>query len=281
MPIRILSPLPQRLYSKIFPPSLPSTHAPLIILHGGPGLPHDYLLNISPFISDRMVIYYDQLGCGRSLIVPLGASPTLSIEESVRDLYELLTYLNIDSCSLLGHSWGGILAYEFSLFSSKLFNNKVNILSLILCDVPTSIALVKRKINECMGRLIMEGVRSEDLDTVFRRRHTCHDINCPNLILSEAHRSTCKQWSGLETIRDWTLPPDSVMNNETEGHVLRRILVLRGCDDFVDFECVYGWRSVAADVRFETVANSSHMPHIENSKQFMELINEFLAEDTV
>jgi len=40
---------------------------PLLILHGGPGAPHGYLENLEAMASDRRrVIFYDQLGCGRS-----------------------------------------------------------------------------------------------------------------------------------------------------------------------------------------------------------------------
>jgi len=40
---------------------------PLLALHGGPGVPHDYIENLADLASDtRRVILYDQLGCGRS-----------------------------------------------------------------------------------------------------------------------------------------------------------------------------------------------------------------------
>src|SRR5258708_27846387 len=40
--------------------------APLLVLHGGPGCPHDYLENLAALASEkRRVIFYDQLGCGR------------------------------------------------------------------------------------------------------------------------------------------------------------------------------------------------------------------------
>ena len=40
---------------------------PLLCLHGGPGVPHDYLENMSLMASEqRRVIFYDQLGCGFS-----------------------------------------------------------------------------------------------------------------------------------------------------------------------------------------------------------------------
>ena len=39
---------------------------PLLTLHGGPGVPHDYLETLDELVDERPVIFYDQLGCGRS-----------------------------------------------------------------------------------------------------------------------------------------------------------------------------------------------------------------------
>src|SRR5262249_40945583 len=42
------------------------TGVPLLTLHGGPGYPHDYLEPLEGLSDERPVIFYDQLGCGRS-----------------------------------------------------------------------------------------------------------------------------------------------------------------------------------------------------------------------
>lgn len=39
---------------------------PLLTLHGGPGAGHDYLESLEALAENRTVVYYDQLGCGRS-----------------------------------------------------------------------------------------------------------------------------------------------------------------------------------------------------------------------
>jgi hypothetical protein len=39
---------------------------PLLVLHGGPGLPHDYLEDLARLGGRRPVVFYDQLGCGSS-----------------------------------------------------------------------------------------------------------------------------------------------------------------------------------------------------------------------
>ena len=39
---------------------------PLLLLHGGPGAGHDYLEPLAAIGDERPVIFYDQLGCGKS-----------------------------------------------------------------------------------------------------------------------------------------------------------------------------------------------------------------------
>jgi pimeloyl-ACP methyl ester carboxylesterase len=39
---------------------------PLLLLHGGPGMPSYYLSSLAVLGKDRPVIFYDQLGAGRS-----------------------------------------------------------------------------------------------------------------------------------------------------------------------------------------------------------------------
>ena len=42
---------------------------PLLCLHGGPGAPHDYLEPLEKLAATgRRVVFYDQIGCGRSWV---------------------------------------------------------------------------------------------------------------------------------------------------------------------------------------------------------------------
>ena len=49
----------------------PDTH-PLFVLHGGPGMAHDYVRNIAELADEtgRTVVHYDQVGCGHSTHLP-------------------------------------------------------------------------------------------------------------------------------------------------------------------------------------------------------------------
>ena len=39
---------------------------PLIVIHGGPSIPSNYLLPIVNGVVDRAIVFYDQWGCGKS-----------------------------------------------------------------------------------------------------------------------------------------------------------------------------------------------------------------------
>lgn len=104
-------------YYKVFRSLEKRIRDPLVVLHGGPGLVHDYLF---PFVDlaheyEIPVILYDQPGNGKSSHIQ-GKEPTFwTINLFIDEFVNLLCHLSIeDSFDLLGHSWGGILAAEFA-----------------------------------------------------------------------------------------------------------------------------------------------------------------------
>ena len=134
--------------------------SPIVISHGGPGMPHQYLqpsvmLN---FVEDcRSVIFYDQLGCGLS-DKPNVEECVYSISNSASDLNELLNYIydnylplksacttdltssastsnNILCVHLLGHSFGGMLHYEYIREYYLTHRSKICLISNILISI--------------------------------------------------------------------------------------------------------------------------------------------------
>lgn len=91
--------------------------APLVVLHGGPGVSHDYLLpliDLASLRSPRAIIFYDQIGVGRSTHLLEKDSSFFNFELFIAELENLLVHFHIDgSYDLIGHSWGGILGAEF------------------------------------------------------------------------------------------------------------------------------------------------------------------------
>src|SRR5258707_11653023 len=89
------------------------TGVPLLILHGGPGYPHDYLEPLEELSDERPVIFYDQLGCGKS---DRPDDKTLwRIDRFVLELAQVRAALGLDRMHLFGHSWGTMLAVDYLL----------------------------------------------------------------------------------------------------------------------------------------------------------------------
>ena len=93
-------------------------NTPLIVLHGGPGLVHNYLLPISDLATkhDIPVIFYDQLGNGKSTHLKEKPPTFWTIDLFIDELVNLIKHFKLqDGFHLLGHSWGGILGSEFEV----------------------------------------------------------------------------------------------------------------------------------------------------------------------
>lgn len=87
---------------------------PLIVIHGGPGLTQDYLLpQMFELAKNNFVIFYDQRGCGKST----GDinTDTITIESFLNDIEAIRKSFNLDKISILGHSWGGFLAMQYTI----------------------------------------------------------------------------------------------------------------------------------------------------------------------
>ncbi len=103
------------------------TGKPLVILHGGPGASHEYLLpHLLPLARNNRLIFIDERGSGRSqrLEDPSG----YTVENMVEDVEGIRVSLGLGKINLLGHSYGGVLAQAYAL------KYQDNLDHLILCS---------------------------------------------------------------------------------------------------------------------------------------------------
>ncbi len=101
--------------------------APLLIVHGGPGASHDYFLPyLLPLARRNRLIFIDERGSGRSEKLEDPAAYT--VENMVEDLEAVRRDLGLGKISLLGHSYGGVVAQAYA------FKYQGNLSHLVLCS---------------------------------------------------------------------------------------------------------------------------------------------------
>jgi proline-specific peptidase len=260
----------------------------VLCLHGGPGVPHDYLEPLEALAdTGRRVVFYDQLGCGRS---DQPHDPALWTVDLFRD--ELATVrreLSLREVHLYGQSWGGMLALEHAL------RHPPGLRSLLLADTPASmpqwIAETQRlrnelplEIQEVLDAHEAAGTteRPEYVDAmmVFYRRHVCRLDPWPPCV----QRSFEQLLQNMEvyatmigpsefhitgTLRDWDV-------SHRLGEIDVPTLVIGGRYDEAT-PAVTG--SLARGIRgaeWVLLEQSSHMGQVEEPERYLQLLTHFL-----
>ena len=173
----------------------PGTRA-LVVLHGGPGVPHDYLNPISDIASYGIpVIMYDQIGCGNSthLKEKSGDAAFWSVQLFLDELDNLLEKLGIkDDYDILGHSWGGMLGSEHAIRQPKGLRKLI--LSCSLADMNTWV-VVADKLRAQLPEDVQETLKKHEADgttetaeyeaavNVYYERHLCRITPFPDDML--------------------------------------------------------------------------------------------------
>lgn len=99
--------------ARLFYEVVGSTGEPIVVVHGGPGLDHAYLQpGLDALATRNTVIYYDQRGTGRSTADLVGSA--INLDAFVQDIEALRVALGYDQISVLGHSFGSLIALEYT-----------------------------------------------------------------------------------------------------------------------------------------------------------------------
>jgi L-proline amide hydrolase len=210
--------------------------APLVVLHGGPGATHDYLTPLDAIheVDSRPVVFYDQLGNGRSTHLPDRGVEFWTVDLFVRELRTLLADLGISGRHhVLGQSWGGCLAQEYALTQPS------GLRSLVLADTTSSLPEFVAAANRLRADLPAEVEatlrRHEKAGTtddaeyvaacdVFYKRHVCRLDPWPDFV------TDAFAWIG----RDPTVY--RTMNGPSEFHVVGSLKDWQVTDRLGDIE---------------------------------------------
>jgi L-proline amide hydrolase len=267
--------------------------APVVLLHGGPGAPHDYLEPLSELasIGRRPCVFYDQIGCGRSQHLPDAPVDFWTVELFCRELAALLDHLDISGrYHVLGQSWGGMLAMEHAL------RHPPGLRSLVVANSPASIELWIEEANRLRGLLpadVQDALaRHEAAGTTdseeyrqammrFYERHLCR-IPFPEVLqrtFAQLDQDPTvyhtmngpSEFHVIGTMRGWDITPRL-------GGIQLPVLVISGEHDEATPTVVRPLVEALPDARWELFEGASHSTHLEQRDRFLELVDSFLAD---
>jgi len=251
--------------------------APILVLHGGPGVPSDYLLPLKDVVPYRSIVFYDQLGCGTSPGPEY--KDAYSIESSLDDLDALVKNVGLRSFHLYGQSFGGILAFEYLKRIAERNvddNGDSRCLSVILSSSPCDVEQVETVAESLIGELM---AKDDDASTImerFRISHQCQSEERPKALSDAyAHAGQPGVWRGTDSIKGW-----KAIKPKEGSQRMPSCMVMRGEHDFVTSECVEGWKEAFNHkfVRMKVLDGCSHHGLLENGLNYGDIVDSFFSE---
>jgi L-proline amide hydrolase len=266
---------------------------PLVVLHGGPGMAHNYLRNLENLAGEtgRTVIHYDQYGCGNSTHRSDAPADFWTPQLFVDEFLNLVQALGLPEYHLLGQSWGGMLGAEIAIRKPD------GLRSLAICNSPASMALWMD------GAADLRELLPEDVQAALDKHEAAGSITDPEYVAAsdvfyERHvaRMTPMPRDFQESVAQMEADPTvyHTMNGPNEFFVVGTLrpwsvveevkaiavptLVVAGEHDEATPKT---WAPFAENIpgaRTHVFEGASHCSHLEQPEEFRRVIGLWLAE---
>ncbi|WP_328378975.1 proline iminopeptidase-family hydrolase [Streptomyces sp. NBC_00440] len=271
---------------------LSSGRPPVVVVHGGPGSTHDYLLSLTALAEEGWpVVHYDQLGNGGSTHLPGRGADFWTTDLFEAELDNLIQRLGIAGGYILyGQSWGGMLVARHAAA------RPAGLHGLVIANSPASYPLWRQEMDRLRAEL------PPGVDETLRRHEAAgttenDEYHQAMRVFYEKHVCLLRPWprdylaSFYEVYNDPTVY--YTMNGPTEFHVTGTLrdwsvedccpdievptLLISGRHDEATPATVQPFQDLIPDVRWEILENSSHLPHLEEPELFNKIMTEYLT----
>ena len=260
---------------------------PILTLHGGPGVPHDYLEPLEDLSNDRPVIFYDQLGCGNS-DKPDDTS-LWTVDRFVEELAVLREHLELDKVHLLGHSWGTALAVEYVAtrkprgICSMVLSGSFLSGSRWISDTRALLAKLPKKTqkvildSEAAG--VFDSPEFQAAMLTFYKKHVCRMDPWPDCInrgfekLAQnvyVYMGGPSEFTFIGTLKDFE------RTGALKG-ISVPVLFTAGQYDEASPKTTRYYHSLLPGSEIHVFKGASHCHHVEKRKEYMRVVRDFLA----
>jgi proline iminopeptidase len=267
----------------------------LLFLHGGPGASHDYMLPQMLALADEYrLIFYDQRGGGRSKSDD--RSP-ITWKTHVTDLAALVRELSLEPLTLVGYSWGGLLALLYSIAAAGGFRDEGIVLTasepapapvrmVLICPAPATASfraqfseeLARRQrapwIAEERAAIAAAGLRERDPAAYAKRIFELGVAGyfadpararelTPFRVIARAQQSVWESLAGYDITDKLPL-------------VEAPTLVLHGAHDAIPLGSSEVIASALPTSELVVLDESAHVPYVEGQDAFFAAVRDFL-----
>lgn len=255
----------------------------ILIINGGPGMSSEGFVPLAKELSkNHQTIIYDQRGTGLSKIAKIDDT-TITMDLMVEDIETLRKHLKIDSWVVMGHSYGGMLAYYYA--SKYPENIKAMIQSSsggMDLSLLNSLNLTNRLSRTERDSLNFYNSKITQGDTTYATRLNRGKFLAPAYLynkkyvpiiaerLTQGNRNINNLvWSNLRAI-DYDVKKE--MRN-----FRKPVLILQGSDDIVDKQVAKTSHNVLPNSKLVILQNTSHYGWLEQREKYFGEIAIFLA----
>lgn len=259
---------------------------PVILLHGGPGGTHVPFFKLEELGDERPVIFYDQLGSGRS-----DKPDDLSlwhVERFVEELGQIREALGLSQLHILGHSWGTMLAASYLLtkpegVKSVIFSSPCLSAPEWERDQEVHLKQLPQDVQDILAKHEREGTTdSEEYKTAmkeFNKRFVYRLESKPKETETEYAKSNAvvynTMWGPSEFCTTGNLKSFDVTDRLKEIQI--PALFTCGRFDEATPSTVEAQSRKLPGARFHVYENSAHLAYLEEPEEYIRVVREFLA----
>lgn len=258
---------------------------PLVTVHGGPGATHDYLEPLEALADERPVVFYDQLGAGKSDVpddVNLWTNDRL-----VEEVGAVLDAVGSSTVHLLGQSWGTIVAAEYALRSPD------RLASLVLADPCLSVprfaagnaalrAALPADVQAVLDRHEAAGTTDseeyEEASMEFYRRHVCRLDPWPDSVMRTFGQLNQTIYERMQGPNEFVITGIHKDYDITDRLSDLRVPTLFVCGRYDETrpEDTEFYQSLVPGSELVIFEESSHLPHVEEPERYAHVLRGFL-----
>ncbi len=260
--------------------------SPLIIVHGGPGLSQEYLINeLSPLTKNHFVIFYDPRNSGKSTAKE--DLSDLTLEVSSEDIEAIRKFYGLKKVSLLGHSWGALVAAKYAinhpstvdrlaLISPVPFNSAG--FTLFMEEWAMRIGPHFEKIEEITRNpLFAQGDPKlfSDYSTLIYKFYCAHEDDAYKINTLDSPAANIKYRQTEQLFEDRLFKTDFDFLPEI-SHLSCKTMIVHGDVDIIPLETAKTTHEAIPDSLLLVIDDCGHFPFVEKQEAFFEAVGCFL-----